>query len=71
MSKSEAIMTGVSSRIGKATAIRLARDFAAVALAARGAVAGYRRAHGFPFFSRCTVPDRYQLRIDGGEVKSI
>jgi 3-oxoacyl-[acyl-carrier protein] reductase len=35
MSKSVAIVTGASSGIGKATAIRLARDFSAVVLAAR------------------------------------
>jgi 3-oxoacyl-[acyl-carrier protein] reductase len=39
MSKSVAIVTGASSGIGRATAIRLAGDFAAVVLAARGAVA--------------------------------
>lgn len=38
MSKSVAIVTGSSSGIGRATAIRLARDFSAVVLAARGAV---------------------------------
>jgi NADP-dependent 3-hydroxy acid dehydrogenase YdfG len=36
MSKSVAIVTGASSGIGKATAFRLARDFGAVVLAARG-----------------------------------
>ncbi|WP_394778812.1 SDR family oxidoreductase [Undibacterium sp.] len=36
MSKSVAIVTGASSGIGKATALRLARDFGAVVLAARG-----------------------------------
>jgi 3-oxoacyl-[acyl-carrier protein] reductase len=35
MSKSVAIVTGASSGIGKATALRLARDFGAVVLAAR------------------------------------
>jgi 3-oxoacyl-[acyl-carrier protein] reductase len=39
MSKSVAIVTGASSGIGRATAIRLARDFSMVVLAARGAVA--------------------------------
>ena len=38
MSKSVAIVTGSSSGIGRATAIRLAQDFSAVVLAARGAV---------------------------------
>jgi 3-oxoacyl-[acyl-carrier protein] reductase len=38
MSKSVAIVTGASSGIGRATAIRLARDFPVVVLAARGAV---------------------------------
>jgi 3-oxoacyl-[acyl-carrier protein] reductase len=38
MSKSVAIVTGASSGIGRATAIRLALDFSAVVLAARGAV---------------------------------
>jgi 3-oxoacyl-[acyl-carrier protein] reductase len=38
MSRSVAIVTGSSSGIGRATAIRLARDFSAVVLAARGAV---------------------------------
>jgi 3-oxoacyl-[acyl-carrier protein] reductase len=38
MSKSVAIVTGSSSGIGRATAIRLAQDFAAIVLAARGAV---------------------------------
>ena len=37
MSPSVAIVTGSSSGIGKATAIRLSRDFSAVVLAARGA----------------------------------
>jgi 3-oxoacyl-[acyl-carrier protein] reductase len=35
MSKSVAIVTGASSGIGKATAVRLARDFGAIVLAAR------------------------------------
>jgi 3-oxoacyl-[acyl-carrier protein] reductase len=38
MSKSVAIVTGSSSGIGRATAIRLAQDFSAVVLAARGVV---------------------------------
>ena len=37
MSKSVAIVTGASSGIGRATALRLSRDFSAVVLAARGA----------------------------------
>jgi 3-oxoacyl-[acyl-carrier protein] reductase len=37
MPKSVAIVTGASSGIGRATAIRLARDFGAIVLAARGA----------------------------------
>jgi 3-oxoacyl-[acyl-carrier protein] reductase len=37
MPKSVAIVTGSSSGIGKATAVRLSRDFSAVVLAARGA----------------------------------
>jgi 3-oxoacyl-[acyl-carrier protein] reductase len=37
MTKSVAIVTGASSGIGKATAIRLSRDFTAVVLTARGA----------------------------------
>jgi 3-oxoacyl-[acyl-carrier protein] reductase len=36
MSNSVAIVTGASSGIGKATALRLARDFGAIVLAARG-----------------------------------
>jgi len=36
MSRSVAIVTGASSGIGKATALRLARDFGAIVLAARG-----------------------------------
>jgi 3-oxoacyl-[acyl-carrier protein] reductase len=52
MSPSVAIVTGSSSGIGRATAIRLSRDFSAVVLAARGAakleeeVAGQVRANG-------------------------
>jgi 3-oxoacyl-[acyl-carrier protein] reductase len=51
MSKSVAIVTGSSSGIGKATAVRLARDFSAVVLVARGAagleqVTGEVRANG-------------------------
>jgi 3-oxoacyl-[acyl-carrier protein] reductase len=51
MSQSVAIVTGSSSGIGKATAIRLARDFSAVVLAARNAaelaaVADQVRANG-------------------------
>jgi NAD(P)-dependent dehydrogenase (short-subunit alcohol dehydrogenase family) len=38
MSRSVAIVTGSSSGIGRATAIRLSRDFSAVVLAARGSV---------------------------------
>src|ERR1700722_16296339 len=36
MSKSVAIVTGASQGIGRATAIRLARDFSSITLAARG-----------------------------------
>lgn len=36
MSKTVAIVTGASSGIGRATALRLARDFGAIVLAARG-----------------------------------
>jgi 3-oxoacyl-[acyl-carrier protein] reductase len=36
MPESVAIVTGASSGIGKATALRLARDFGAIVLAARG-----------------------------------
>jgi 3-oxoacyl-[acyl-carrier protein] reductase len=36
MSKSVAIVTGASQGIGRATAIRLAKDFSSIALAARG-----------------------------------
>jgi 3-oxoacyl-[acyl-carrier protein] reductase len=51
MAQSVAIVTGASSGIGRATAIRLSRDFPAVVLAARGAaelgeVAGQVRANG-------------------------
>ena len=51
MSRSVAIVTGSSSGIGRATAIRLSRDFSAVVLAARnaaqlGEVAGQVRANG-------------------------
>jgi 3-oxoacyl-[acyl-carrier protein] reductase len=51
MSKSVAIVTGSSSGIGKATAVRLSRDFSAVVLVARGVaeleqVAGEVRANG-------------------------
>jgi 3-oxoacyl-[acyl-carrier protein] reductase len=38
MPRSVAIVTGSSSGIGRATAVRLSRDFSAVVLAARGAV---------------------------------
>jgi len=51
MSSSVAIVTGASSGIGRATAIRLSRDFSAIVLAARGAaeleeVAGQVKANG-------------------------
>ena len=36
MSKSVAIVTGASQGIGRATAIRLAKDFSGITLAARG-----------------------------------
>jgi len=38
MAKSVAIVTGASQGIGQATAIRLARDFSAIALVARNRV---------------------------------
>ena len=36
MSKSVAIVTGASQGIGRATAVRLAKDFSSIMLAARG-----------------------------------
>jgi NAD(P)-dependent dehydrogenase (short-subunit alcohol dehydrogenase family) len=81
MSKSVAIVTGASSGIGRATAIRLAGDFAAVVLAARGAaalaeVATEVRAQGAELMAFLVSPAARwmtgtQLRIDGGEVRSI
>jgi NADP-dependent 3-hydroxy acid dehydrogenase YdfG len=73
MSKSVAIVTGASSGIGRATAIRLAGDFAAVVLAARGAAALAEvatevraagcRADGLSGFSRRAVDDRYSASM--------
>jgi 3-oxoacyl-[acyl-carrier protein] reductase len=57
MSRSVAIVTGSSSGIGRATAIRLSRDFSAVVLAARGLV------------ELAEVAD--QVRINGAEALAI
>nr|WP_247989042.1 SDR family NAD(P)-dependent oxidoreductase [Bradyrhizobium sp. 186] len=74
MAASVAIVTGASSGIGKATALRLARDFGAVVLAARSGeqlaeVGRQVEAAG------AEPPARWMtgtvLRMDGGEIKSV
>src|ERR1700735_2816408 len=49
MAKSVAIVTGASQGIGRATAIRLARDFEAVALAARQAEETTKKGRGVEY----------------------
>lgn len=71
MSKSVAVVTGASSGIGRATAIRLARDFSAVVLAARGAaelkkVSDEVKANGavpFPIDLDLMAPDAAQTVV--------
>jgi 3-oxoacyl-[acyl-carrier protein] reductase len=69
MSNSVAIVTGASSGIGKATALRLARDFGAIVLAARS---------GEPFVNKilfsCAVGAKQsapalEIRLDAFQLK--
>jgi 3-oxoacyl-[acyl-carrier protein] reductase len=62
MKNSVAIVTGASQGIGRSTAIRLARDFSAVVLAARNANALEEVAKWMTGIS---------VRMDGGEIKGI
>jgi 3-oxoacyl-[acyl-carrier protein] reductase len=62
MKNSVAIVTGASQGIGRSTAIRLARDFSAVVLAARNANALEEVAKWMTGTS---------VRMDGGEIKGI
>ena len=71
MSGPVAVVTGASSGIGKAAAIRLARDFPAVALAARGADALQEVAHEVESNGAVPLPINLDLMAPGAAEKVV
>ena len=71
MRASVAVVTGASQGIGRSTAIRLARDFSAIVLAARNTEALDEVAEAVLVSPGAKWLTGASLRMDGGEIKGI
>lgn len=71
MRASVAVVTGASQGIGRSTAIRLARDFSAIVLAARNTAALDEVAEAVLVSPGAKWLTGASLRMDGGEIKGI
>jgi 3-oxoacyl-[acyl-carrier protein] reductase len=71
MAELVAIVTGASQGIGRATAVRLAKDFSGVALAARNGEALEEVAAAVKSAGAEPLVFALDLSMDGGEVKGI